>query len=527
MVLQENDMPGTMSKAQGENDLAEMLDFFGIDFATSSGKHKLADAVRRRAPSALARFYDKIARTPAVARFFTSQAMMDHAKGKQLDHWGYLFSRQPDATYQAKAEQIGLVHARIGLEPKWYIGGYAMVLEEVIDGMVGASWWGRLDRGRTGRAVGELVKLSLLDMTIALSSYFKAEEQRRLEVIEHLSEALALMSKGDFQVCLANLPPAYEQIEKDFASMRDHINDALLAVTESASGVNAGAGEIRQASDDLARRTEQQAATLEETAAALSEITTGVKETSEGADVVRHAIGMTSTQAAAGKTVVSEAVKAMGDIQRSAQEIAQIVNVIDGIAFQTNLLALNAGVEAARAGDAGRGFAVVASEVRALAQRSAEAAAHIRTLIQGSGQQVDRGVALVVRSGDAFDEIVGKVMEVSGLITRIADLANHQSVSLNQVNIAVRDMDTGTQQNAAMVEESNAAARSLASEAARLSDLVSRFRLDRAQRGPSSSKAGTQASFPRGAEAYAGGTPPLAIMRAVANGGYDRDWQDF
>ncbi|MDE1917835.1 MAG: globin-coupled sensor protein [Sphingomonadales bacterium] len=509
-----------------EQNLSEMLAFFGIDGGRQSGLNCIARAVNRYAPAALARFYRKIEATPAVARFFSSRAMMEHARSKQIDHWTYLFSRHPDEAYLAKAEQIGLVHARIGLEPKWYIGGYAMVLEEVIAGMVNGSWAGKLDGGRTGRAAGQLVKLSLLDMTIALSSYFKAEEQRRLAVINHLSDALALLSKGDFKVHLASLPPDYRQIEQDFSVMRDHINSALLAVTDSASTINAGAGEIRQASDDLARRTEQQAATLEETTAALGEVTAGVQETSQGANVVRRTVEQASAQAADGKQVVSQAVRAMDDIQKSAQEIAQIVNVIDGIAFQTNLLALNAGVEAARAGDAGKGFAVVASEVRALAQRSAEASAHIRNLIRDSGVQVDRGVQLVVQSGNTFDGIVDKVMEVSDLVVRIADLAKRQSDSLAQINNAVRGMDTGTQQNAAMVEQSNAAARSLASEAARLHDLVSRFNLDR----PSSSRHGADrdAVVPMPTRTrtplQAGAVP---AMRKMVNGAAVEDWQDF
>ena len=179
-----------------------------------------------------------------------------------------------------------------------------------------------------------------------------------------------------------------------------------------------------------------------------------------------------------GGDVVGEAVSAMQDIQHSAQEIGKIISVIDGIAFQTNLLALNAGVEAARAGDAGRGFAVVASEVRALAQRTADAAMDIKNLISASSNQVERGVHLVGQTGDAFALIVEQVGHVAGLASSIARMSQDQADNIGQVRETVREMDTMTQQNAAMVEEATAAARSLAGEANRLSSLVASFRLE-------------------------------------------------
>jgi methyl-accepting chemotaxis protein len=454
------------------------MEFFGIDSSDYRNFPRILRLLKRFASGALADFYKKIEQTPEVAAFFRSPQHMEHARDKQLNHWVQLFSNEIGEAYFAKAEQIGSVHAKIGLAPTWYIGGYAMVLEQLIHHAATESTFARLSGNRLGHVIGTLVKCALLDIDIALSSYFRAEEAQRLAVISQVGQALESLAKGDFTVRLEGLPEAFSKVEQDFEFMRSRISETLTQVAHAAESMNTGSIEISQASDDLSSRTEQQAASLEQTAAAMNQLTGGVRETADGAAHVNRSVAEAHADATRGGAVVKETVAAMDDIEKSAQEIAKIINVIDGIAFQTNLLALNAGVEAARAGDAGKGFAVVANEVRALAQRSADAAKDIKALINESSRQVVRGVELVGQSGQALERIEGKVAEIAGLAANISDLAQTQSNSLVQVNTAVGEMDKMTQQNAAMVEESTAAARSLATEASHLTGLVSRFILD-------------------------------------------------
>ena len=303
-----------------------------------------------------------------------------------------------------------------------------------------------------------------------------ATAQQQSQVVDGLAQGLERLAAGVLTFRLSQaFAPSYEKLRADFNAAMEQMQRTISEVATNSAGVRTASTEISQASDNLSRRTEQQAASLEETAAALDEITATVRKTAEGASSARDAVGVARGDAERSGVVVSDAVAAMSEIEGSARQISQIIGVIDEIAFQTNLLALNAGVEAARAGDAGRGFAVVASEVRALAQRSAEAAKEIKALISSSSQQVARGVNLVGETGQALERIVTQVTQINGVVTEIAASAEEQSTGLQQVNTAVNQMDQVTQQNAAMVEEATAASHALTSEADQLARLIARF----------------------------------------------------
>ncbi|SEE00345.1 methyl-accepting chemotaxis sensory transducer with Cache sensor [Rhizobiales bacterium GAS191] len=307
----------------------------------------------------------------------------------------------------------------------------------------------------------------------------KAEEARQLQfATDALGEGMEHLASGDLAIRLET--PFQAKVDKlrlDFNRSVEKLQHTMLTIASSTKGIGSGTEEISRAADDMSRRTEQQAASLEETAAALDEITATVKKTAEGAAHARDVVANAKTDAEKSGAVVREAIKAMGGIEKSSQQIGQIIGVIDEIAFQTNLLALNAGVEAARAGDAGRGFAVVASEVRALAQRSAEAAKEIKALISTSSTQVEQGVDLVGKAGQALERIAAQIAEMNTVIADIAVGAREQATGLQQVNTAINQMDQGTQQSAAMAEESTAATHSLAQESDELVQLVSQFQL--------------------------------------------------
>lgn len=304
-------------------------------------------------------------------------------------------------------------------------------------------------------------------------------DQAQRDVVKTFSEALSKLSSGELSSKIeTEFPSEYEKLRNDFNSLVDRLSETMASVIDTTDSIQNGSAEISQASDDLARRTESQAATLEETAAALDELTASVRQAAEGATSVANTMEEAKNEAVGSGKIVNDAVNAMTEIEKSSTHISQIIGVIDDIAFQTNLLALNAGVEAARAGEAGRGFAVVASEVRALAQRSSDAAMEIKKLIGDSSQQVEQGVDLVGKTGEALHSIVEQVTQISGLISEIAQGASEQSSGLGEVNTGMVELDQVTQQNAAMVEEATAASHMLKANASSLAEMVSYFKIN-------------------------------------------------
>jgi methyl-accepting chemotaxis protein len=403
------------------------------------------------------------------------------------DHWkGFYTAARPclaDLALEGGKAKVGSLYAAQGQGES---ENGRLRAENWCDLPRGARVYLAIDAGPIRDAGGSVVAVveTLQDMTsqklteMAVAAE-RAEQANRLETVRAaLGAGLAQLAHGNLVSRVeTRLHEDADQLRVDFNDAIDALQDTLATIVAAAQQIRSGTEDISAATSDLSKRTQHQAASLEKTAAAVEQITGTVKKTAE---IVKHARQVVSTaklDAEKSGQVVRQAIEAMGGIEKSSKHIVRIIGVIDEIAFQTNLLALNAGVEAARAGDAGRGFAVVASEVRALAQRSAEAAREIKALISSSTAQVDLGVDLVAQTGQALERIVAQVVEINNVVSNIAASAQEQATGLQQVDAAVSQMDQATQQNAAMAEETMAAARSLVEETEELGRLIGRFEI--------------------------------------------------
>ncbi|WP_339107100.1 methyl-accepting chemotaxis protein [Thioclava sp. GXIMD4216] len=400
--------------------------------------------------------------------------------------------------------------------------------------------------------IGDVVKVVFIgsDVTTSRKEIARAAEQtqetsrRQAKVVETLRVGLSALSDGNLTAKIAeHLGDEYEELRADFNTAVDRLAEAMRVVIDNAVAIDNEAREISNAAEDLSRRTEQQAATLEETAAALDELTSSVASASDGINEADRIVMQARKDAESSGQVVQQAVEAMGEISESSQKISKIISVIDDIAFQTNLLALNAGVEAARAGEAGRGFAVVASEVRALAQRSSEAAREIDGLITASSDQVSRGVGLVGQAGNALETILHSVTDIAERVGRIATSAKEQASGLSEINTSVNQLDQVTQHNAAMFEETTAASQSLSQSANALNETTRRFSIDNhakpaaASAKPAPKAVASKATGAPGTAAKPASKPAMPkasvpvvegnLARQVPPAPSSDDWEDF
>ena len=460
-----------MQRDQGQVSIKERLDFIGFDEQDREALRSIRPLLARAIGPALDRFYRLIRANPATAHQFRDDSHVGRAKGAQASHWEVIADAEFDQRYVDRVRTIGLTHARIGLEPRWYVAGYSLVAQELLTALIEDRRF--TSRRKLAREATALLKAVLLDIEISVSVYQEASDA---EVLEKFGDGLHDLAEGNLTHRISGVSSRFKQLELDFNRAAERLEESLSGVLQAADSVRVGADEISAASNDLGLRTERQAGSLEEAAAAMREVTEAVQSSAKGAAEVDAAVGTTQNEVGEGRVVVDQALAAMHAIEKSSLEVTKIIELIDGIAFQTNLLALNAGVEAARAGDAGKGFAVVANEVRALAQRTAEAAGDIKALIVTSGNQVSEGVVLVGNTADTLGRIVERVGQVSRHVGEIRAASERQALNLAQINATVGEMDRMTQQNAAMVEQSSAAARSLAGEANQLAALVELFR---------------------------------------------------
>ncbi|WP_184717971.1 methyl-accepting chemotaxis protein [Caulobacter sp.] len=476
--------------------LDQRMAFMRFDERSRAALRALKPLIDSEIGPALDKFYGQVRSFPEARSRFRDGEHMNGAQCAQAAHWRRIAEANYNDRYVADVERIGHAHVDAELEPRWYIGGYAVVAEELTRAVVAKRAKGLFTSAKSDQELADslsaLNKAVFLDMDLAISSYLAviederaeleaerlAAEQRQADAVKAVGAALSRLAAGDLTARIeGDLAPEFQGLRTDFDHAVESLSEAMRAVDHSAGGIRSGADEIARSAEDLSQRTEQQAATLEQTAAAVEELTSAVSRTAKGAREVSSRVGEASAEAERSGEVVTRAAEAMTKIEAQSQQVNQILGVIDEIAFQTNLLALNAGVEAARAGEAGRGFAVVAQEVRALAQRSANAAKEIKSLITESSRQVSEGVDLVGRTGEALRGIVDKVGGIDALVNDIAASTGEQATALGQVNSAVNQLDQVTQRNAAMVSQSTEATHALRVEALDLSNRVGAFRL--------------------------------------------------
>lgn len=489
----------------GRETLEEQLDFVGFDGPARARLQRLKGDISRAMPEALEVFYSRLAQRPELKAMFSSPGSISGAKDRQSKHWMGIADARFDAAYALAAHKTGEVHARIGLEPHWYISGYAVLVERMIRDIVTDRVFvtGGLRKRENPEAKAELaadlgviVKAAFIDAAQALDAYLqRVEEARRAAERERASEAEALkvgmaaltamldrIASGNLADRMdPNLPAQFHSLVVNMNNTLDALCQAIGTVEARSETIGTAIDRIGRGTSELSNRTAQQAANLEQTSAALHEISESVastaRVTNEAAERVR-----TMREAASGSSgIVQQATDAMSEIEKSSSEIVKILTLIDEIAFQTNLLALNASVEAARAGEAGRGFAVVAQEVRALAQRCANAAGTIKALVSSTDQQVRNGSELVGSTAQALTVIIEQVGGITEIVESIANAAREQSAGLKEISQAVTQMDDLTQKNAGMVDETNANSQNLRQDAISLNHALSVFSI----RGPS------------------------------------------
>lgn len=329
--------------------------------------------------------------------------------------------------------------------------------------------------------LGAMAKAMLVFRDAAIERQRSVAE--REEAVARLGRNLAAVAQADLTVRLHDMPPAFQSLANDFNDAMERLCQAMGAVNESIGAINLTSSEIEHAMTDLASRSEDQASRLQLSSTTMASLTANIEQNATLAVGVSGSMQTAREEAESGGEVVGRAIQAMGKIETATVEISEITAMIDNIAFQTNLLALNAGVEAARAGEAGKGFSVVASEVRALSMRATEAASEIKKRIEAVGVHVQDGVGLVNETGTALETIIARVGEVTEAVTRIAEAVSDQSQQLRRVSETIGAMDKMTQQNAAMVEETNAATKNLNHEARQLAQTFAAFRIGDGRQG--------------------------------------------
>lgn len=429
-------------------------------------------------PRILDAFYVHLKSEPEVARILGHHA--PRLKTLQSAHWKRLFSGEFDAAYMEGVYTVGMVHQRIGLEPRWYISGYRFILNEMTQVLVHKARGGKQE---LAELLGAVTTAVLLDIDLAVSAYHDAvqEEKHRAltSVVTSIGACLAGLKDGDLTSSIEiDVDDGFQQMKHDVKNAITRIRETVVMALQGADEVQRSAETIRRAATDLSSRTVEQAASLEESAAQAAEISKLVSKTADGVAEAVSLVTVAKENAQTGQEVASEASQVMAKIEAASDEIAEIIGVIDNISDQTNLLSLNAAIEAAHAGQAGKGFEVVAGAVRKLAAQARDSAMRIKGLIDKSHTITAEGARLVRRSGEHFQEVAHRISAIESLIAGIAEASHEQAQGVEQITVAVGQMSSVTHENAAMVQETRAAAEGLTTLAEQQNQALAFFRVE-------------------------------------------------
>jgi methyl-accepting chemotaxis protein len=505
--------PGTRVKQEASEQarkgqagsLLERLRFAGLDEDASALLRDRRQALSPRIELALRDFSHRLQSNPNAARRFDSDRQIDRLHDLQSSHWNVLTDARFDGLYAERVKVLADTESRMGLDPRWQIASHAIVLEHLILGAIEDAWpksilsLGKARRQELRDLVAALVRTAFVDTEIAVSLRFNAlrqqhqrqlSEQRRddeSELKTLFSDFLRALGEGDLTARLPeDAPDTYQPIVAGLNTALDQIRDALLAADKRATAAEAIVSELRGSAAEFSGNAGAEAKAIDQHLVSLGTVTERIRTGSIRIAETETKAGETRIAVERSGEIAGQAISAMADIEASAEKIGQIIGVIDEIAFQTNLLALNAGIEAARAGESGRGFAVVAQEVRALAQRSGEAAREIKQLVTGTKGQVVAGVEIVGRTQHAISSIAEQVISINEAVTGIAREAECQVSDLASATSEIGGIARAMNRSAALGGAALASADDLHGVIVELGETVRRFHLDRQARSAAS-----------------------------------------